>query len=78
MYIPFNSVLGKVIFNEDFDAKWKADMPACYDWHRRLMEREKVKEVLAVKTKATETMYADRDRLVGPYGVSYNALPKPR
>lgn len=58
MFVPFNNVLSSVILYEGFDDEWKVQMPHCYEWHQRLMQREKVKEAFQARAKAEQAMYA--------------------
>lgn len=69
MYVPFNIILGSVLFQQGgFEAEWEAEFPHAYAWHRRLMEREAVKEALAEKARAEREMDAS-----GPWAKPYGA-----
>lgn len=56
MYIPFNVILSSVLLGERFEEEWRSELPLCYAWHRRLMERETVKDALRTKEKAMQEM----------------------
>lgn len=58
MFVPFNNVLSSVLLYEGFDEEWKSHMPHCYEWHQRLMQRERIKEAFRDKAKAEADMYA--------------------